>query len=61
MEWVYQEDYLAASGLRQDYTDGLSRLLAERRIAVQAQRDRYAAGILGHEEEARADFIRMLG
>lgn len=61
MEWVYCEDNLKSSALREEYGLSLERLIAERRVQEDRLRLEYAKKILRDPETCRADFIAMLG
>ncbi len=61
MEWLYQEDNLAARALRLEYADSVERLVAKRRGQADAVRQAYTQEILRDPEKARARFVQMLG
>ncbi len=52
---------MAATALREEYEDSMDRLIAGRRIELDAQRREYTQQILAALEEACAQFVQMLG
>ncbi len=61
MEWIYQEDNLSASPLRQQYETSLHELIAARRAQLVPMRDDNAKEILRDPAAARRRFVEMLG
>lgn len=57
----YREEKTVTAKYKQEYVDGIKRIIAEKQKVAETVRDNYAKNILKHQESYRNDFKEMLG